>query len=56
LENTDGGIGILTFVYPPTQAEVQALRNKTEVLGDDRRNLSNLIHSLRTAMVGEGSA
>jgi len=38
----------------PTQAEVQAQRDKAEELADDLRNLSTLIHSLRTALVGEG--
>jgi len=44
----------LTISDPPTQAEVQALRGKAEELADDVRNLSTLIHSLRTALVGEG--
>ena len=35
----------------PTKPEVQALRDKTEALADDLRNLSTLIHSLRTALV-----
>jgi hypothetical protein len=39
---------------PPTQAEVQALRDKCEELADDVRNLSTLMHSFRTAMVAEG--
>jgi len=39
---------------PPTQAEVHALRDKCEELADDVRNLSSLIHSLRTAMVAGG--
>jgi len=38
----------------PIQAEVQALRDSCEMLADDLRNLSTLIHSLRTAMADEG--
>jgi len=45
-------IGGLTISDPPTQAELQALRDKCEELADDLRNLSTLIHSLRTALVG----
>jgi hypothetical protein len=55
LGNTDGEIGGLTLSDPPTQAEVQALRDKCEELADDVRNLSSLIHSLRTALAAEGS-
>jgi hypothetical protein len=54
LGNTDGEIAGLTISDPPTQAEVQMLRDKTEQLADDLRNLSTLIHSLRTATVAEG--
>jgi len=54
LGNTDGEIGGLTVSDPPTQAEVQALRDKAEELADDVRALSTLIHSLRTALVTEG--
>jgi len=54
LGNVDGEIGALLISDPPTQAEVQALRDKAEELADDLRNLSTLIHSLRTAMVAEG--
>jgi hypothetical protein len=39
---------------PPTQAEVQVLRDKTEELADDVRALSALVHSLRGALVGVG--
>jgi hypothetical protein len=38
----------------PTQAEVQALRDKPEQFASDLRNLSTLIHVLRTAMIAEG--
>ena len=31
----DGGIGSLTISEPPTQAEVQALRDRCEELADD---------------------
>jgi len=54
LGNADGEIGGLTISDPPTQAEVQALGDKCEELVDDVRNLSALIHSLRTALVAEG--
>jgi hypothetical protein len=37
-----------------SQAEAQALRDKAEELADDVRNLSILIHSLRTALASEG--
>ena len=47
-------IGGLTISDPPTQAEVLALRDKAEELADDLRNLSTLIHSLRTALVAVG--
>jgi len=54
LGNADGEIGPLLISAPPTQAEVQALRDKAEELADDLRNLSTLIHSLRTALIAEG--
>ena len=38
----------------PTQAEVQALRDACEELAEDVRNLSTLIHSLRSALIAEG--
>jgi len=47
LGNADGEIGALTISDPPTQAEVQALRDKCEELADDVRALSTLLHSLR---------
>jgi len=37
LENVEGEIGGLTISDPPTQAEVQALRNKCEEFADDVR-------------------
>ena len=54
LGNADGEISGLTISDPPTQGEVQALRDKAEELADDVRSLSTLIHSLRTALVVEG--
>jgi hypothetical protein len=54
LGNTDGEIGGLTISDPPTQAEIQALRDKCEELADDVRALSALIHALREALVVVG--
>jgi len=54
LGNTDGEIGSLTISDPPTQAEVQALRDKCEELADDLRALSALVHALRGALVAVG--
>jgi hypothetical protein len=54
LGNADGEIGGLTVSNPPTQAEVQALRDKCEELADDVRALSTLVHALRTALVAVG--
>jgi hypothetical protein len=54
LGNTDGEIGGLTISDPPTQAEVQALRDKCEELADDMRALSTLVHALREALVAVG--
>ena len=54
LGNTDGEIGGLTISNPPTQAEVQALRDKAEELADDVRALSALVHALRGALVAVG--
>jgi hypothetical protein len=47
LGNTDGEIGGLTISDPPTQAEVQALRDKSGELADDVPALSALVHALR---------
>jgi len=41
---------------PPTQAEVQILRDKCEELADDVRTLAGLVHALRTALVAGGFA
>jgi hypothetical protein len=41
---------------PPTQAEVQALRDKCEELADDVVALSTLVHALREALVTVGVA
>jgi hypothetical protein len=54
LGNQDGEIGGLTVSDPPTQAEVQALRDKCEGLADDVRALSALVHALRGALVAVG--
>ena len=54
LGNADGEIGPLTILDPPTQAEVQALRDKCEELADDVRALSTLVHALRGALVAVG--
>ncbi len=54
LGNVDGEIGGLAVRDPPTQAEVQALRDKCEELADDVRALSTLVHALRGALVEVG--
>jgi hypothetical protein len=54
LGNADGEIGGLIISDPPTQAEVQALRDKCEELADDVRALSTLVHALRGALVAVG--
>jgi len=54
LGNTDGEIGSLTISDPPTQVEVQALRDRCEELADDVRALSALVHALRGALVSVG--
>jgi hypothetical protein len=53
LGNTNGEIGGLTISDSPTQAEVQALRDKCE-LADDVTALSALVHALRGALVAVG--
>jgi hypothetical protein len=54
LGNADGELGGLTISDPPTQLEVQALRDKCEELADDVRALSTLVHALRTTLVNAG--
>jgi hypothetical protein len=54
LGNADGEIAGLTISDPPTQGEVQALRDKCEELADDLRALSTLVHALRGALVAVG--
>jgi len=54
LGNTDGEIGGLVISDPPTQAEVQALRDKCEELADDVRALAALVHALRGSLVAVG--
>jgi hypothetical protein len=51
LGNQDGEIGGLTIFDPPTQAELQAMRDKAVGLADDVQVLSALIHLLRGAAV-----
>jgi len=51
LGNTDNEIGGLTLSLMYSQAEVQSLRDKCEELADDVRNLSTLVHALRTALI-----
>jgi hypothetical protein len=53
LGNTDGEIGRL-ISDPPTQAEVQALRDKCEEVADDVRAMADLVHALRGALVAVG--
>ncbi|MBN2507025.1 MAG: hypothetical protein JXQ71_10055 [Verrucomicrobia bacterium] len=50
LGNTDSKIAGLTISDPPTQAELQALREKCEELADDVRALSTLVHALNAAL------
>ena len=50
----DGAIAGLTISDPPTQAEVQALRDGCEELADDVRALAALVHALRGALVAVG--
>ena len=54
LGNTDGEIGGLSISDPPTQVEVQALRDRCEELADDVRALAALVHALRGALVAVG--
>jgi hypothetical protein len=54
LGNTDGEIDGLTISDPPTQSEVQALRDKCEELADDVRALAALVHALRGGLVSVG--
>ena len=54
LGNADGEIAGLTISDPPTQAEVQALRDMCEQLADDVRLLSTLTNALRDALVHTG--
>jgi hypothetical protein len=45
--------GRIAILDPTTRPEVQVLRDACEELAADLRNLSTLIHSLRTALVRE---
>lgn len=55
LGNTDAEIGGLTISAAYDQTEVQALRDKCEELADDVRNLSVLLHQIRSDLVTIGS-
>ncbi|MBN2505761.1 MAG: hypothetical protein JXQ71_03600 [Verrucomicrobia bacterium] len=57
LGNTDREIASLTIPRlrdPPTQSELQALRDKCEGLADDVRALCALVHALRGGLVAVG--
>jgi len=54
LGNANSEISDLTFSAQATKAEAEALRDKCEELADDVRNLSTLVHALRTALVNCG--
>jgi hypothetical protein len=54
LSNVPGAIGGLTISDPPTQAEVEALRDACVELANDVRALSALVHALRGALVAVG--
>lgn len=54
LGNTDGEIGTLAIGAGYSQAEVTALRDKAEELADDVRNLSVLLHQIRTDAISVG--
>lgn len=60
LGNANGAIGGLTISNPPTQAEVQALRNACETLADDLRAMNTQLQAykyvLDTAGLSKGSA
>lgn len=52
--NADGEIGDLTISDPPTQGEVQALRDKCEELADDCRGLQTKVTALIDALQALG--
>lgn len=54
LGNTGGEIGTLVISAAYTQADIVALRDKAEELAGDVRNLSILVHALRTALIATG--
>jgi hypothetical protein len=54
MATSNASSGGLTISDPPTQAEVQALRDKCEELADDVRAMSMLVHALRGALVAVG--
>jgi hypothetical protein len=55
LGNANAEIGGLTISAAYDQAEVEALRDRCEELADDVRNLSVLLHAIRTALVNFGA-
>ncbi len=54
LGNANSEISDLTFSSDPSKTECEALRDKCEELADDVRNLSTLVHALRTALISCG--
>jgi hypothetical protein len=54
LANSAGDFSSLNFSDPPTRDEVIVLRNQAETLAGDVRNLSTLVHAIRTALVSCG--
>lgn len=55
LTSSAATISGLSVSDPPTQAEVQAIRDETAKVATDLANLSTLLHALRTAGVDFGS-
>ena len=54
LGNTNDEIGGLAISDPPTEAEVEALRDKTEELADDVRAMWTLQNAIRDALITNG--
>jgi hypothetical protein len=55
MTNSDGDIGGLTISAAYSQSEVQALRDQTEILADDTRDVNALLTEIRTALVSIGA-
>lgn len=51
LNTADGAIAGLSVSSPPTQGEVEALRDACETLADDVASVLDLVHALRSALV-----